>query len=69
MIPKCDFCGCDGNDNNQSIKGKVYGIMGENTSPTYEMTINKWASDDDDTHMCHSCLEKLCTKFNEIKGT
>ena len=66
MIPKCDFCGGDNNDNNQSLNGKIYGIMGEKTSPNYKMTINEWASEEDDIHICHRCLEKLCDKFNEI---
>lgn len=68
MMAKCDFCGGDNNDNNSSLAGVIYGIMGENTSPDYKMTINKWPSEDDDTHICHRCLEKLSNEFLKIKG-
>ena len=68
MIPKCDFCGHDTNDNNFSLEGAVYGIMGENSSPDFKMTINKRPSEDDDVHICHSCLRKLCEEFKSLNS-
>ena len=66
MMAICDFCGHDTNDNNSSLDGVVYGIMGERTSPNYKMTINRQPSEEDRVHICHGCLRELTEAFSKL---
>ena len=61
-VVSCDLCRED-HEGYYGVSGKMYGLQGPTVSDDCKFHLNEKTTEDDNFHLCHSCLKRIQIMF------